>query len=58
MTENGAKLRICSDMKGFAENVLQSLDNMPNGVRADSISVKMEILSADEEITIDLGDYE
>ena len=56
MTENGAKLRICRDMKGFADNILKSLEGMPDGVRADSISVKTNMLPAENEILIDLGE--
>ena len=56
MTDDGAKLRICRDMKDFAEKILISLDHLPNGIRVDSVSVKTDTLPAGKEIHIDLFD--
>ncbi len=45
ITETGAQLRIKPDMRQFAENILLILEQLPQGVRPDSISVDPEILN-------------
>ncbi len=44
LSEKGAKLRIASDLKSFAQSVITNLQNLPQGVEIDSISVHPESL--------------
>ena len=55
ISESSAKLKIASDMKDFAQKVLSVLENLPLGTMADGISVKPDILSFSDEITISIS---
>lgn len=44
MSEAGGKLRIASNLKGFATDVLKVLQQLPDGIAADGISVRPELL--------------
>ena len=51
-TENGAKLRISAEMKGFALSVLASLAGLPGGVVIDAVSIDPGVVSFDQEIAL------
>lgn len=51
--ESYARLRIAADVKSFAIKVLDELDNLPEGVSVDSISISPKTLHFDDEIEID-----
>jgi hypothetical protein len=53
--ETQAKLRIARDTRALSERVLTILEQMPDGVRSDSISVTPSVLNFDEPITIELA---
>lgn len=57
--EATAKLRISQDMTAFAQEILRAFDNLPDGVRPDSISVSPNILDFGEVIslTIEIDDF-
>lgn len=40
VTDEGGRLRIARDVRAFAQEVLEQLDKLPAGVRADSVSVR------------------
>ncbi len=54
MTEGVARLRVANALKAFAQNVLSVVKNLPNGVLADGISVKPEVLKFGPERTLRL----
>lgn len=56
INDTSARLRIAQDLKGFARDVLKSLETLPRGVTADSVSVKPDTLPFGEEIIIELLD--
>ena len=58
LDEHTAKLRIAKDLKPFADSVLQQLNARPEGVTADGISVRPDVLTFGEEIRIDLTEAE
>lgn len=53
-----AKLRVSEDMKAFASAVLNGMSSLPEGVRADSVSVDPLALPFGEEQIIDTGSEE
>ena len=52
LDEHTSKLRICPDMKQFADGVLQHLNALPRGVSCDSISVRPDSIAFGPEIVI------
>jgi hypothetical protein len=56
ITDDTAQLRIASDMKAFAQQVLDVLDNLPFGALADGISLNPAELPFEEAITIELNE--
>lgn len=56
ISEETAHLRIARDMRNFAKQVLNIMENLPSGVTADGISVNPSALSFGEVITIDLSE--
>lgn len=55
MTDNTARLRICRNMADFANTVLTQLEQVPQGVTVDSISVDPSVLNFDDEIELELS---
>ena len=53
-----ARLRIVHNMKGFAEKALTVLEQLPNGVRPDSISVSPGVLDFESPLSLELPDDE
>jgi hypothetical protein len=51
-TENGGKLRISAEMKGFALSVIASLAGLPGGVVIDAVSIDPGVVSFDQEIAL------
>lgn len=58
IADTHAKLRIARGMKGFAENVLAVLEQLPNWVRPDSISVLPNFLEFEAPLSIQIADVE
>lgn len=50
--EQQAKLRICKEVRKLAEEILPLLENLPFGIKVDSISIDPEVLRFGEEILI------
>lgn len=50
-----AQLRIARGLKDFAETVLATLEQLPNGVRSDSISVTPDILNFESPLSLEIS---
>ncbi len=50
--EDGAKLRVAPDVRGFAAEIVNALQSLPVGVSSDSVSVSPTLLSFGEPIEI------
>lgn len=54
INDTTARLRIAFDLGGVAKEVLDHVNNLPNGIAVDGVSIKPEVLKFDEEIVINL----
>lgn len=52
LTEKGGKLRISTNLKPFAQSLVDTLQQLPAGIRIDSISVDPNQLSFGQEVDI------
>ncbi|MDA7979553.1 MAG: DUF3883 domain-containing protein [Pirellulales bacterium] len=57
LDEQGGKLRIANNLTDFADQVIATLEELPQGTTVDSISVKPESLGFGEEILIDASEF-
>lgn len=55
MIEMRAQLRVSQNMRGFAEQILDILEQLPDGVRPDSISVLPAVLLFDDVQSLELS---
>lgn len=53
-----AKLRVSRNMSSFAGNVLDVLEQLPEGVRPDSVSVSPRVIAFEDPIVIDIPEDE
>ena len=56
--EMRAKLRIARDMKSFAQTVLAVLEQLPDGIRSDSISIEPDVLNFEGPIDVEIPNDE
>ena len=54
--EDSARLRVAEDMRDMATNVLSTLQQLPQGISSDGISVKPTFLNFGEEIIVNLSE--